>query len=90
MKFVQLIVLVGCSLILSDAKGAIIFYREGSRLFVTAGRQFFLVSPFTYVKKNWSPPLPTLKNFGSPPLGLVKKFWSPKVKGDTNNGGVKE
>ena len=38
----------------------------GGRLSVMAGRQFFLVPPFAYAKKFWSPPLPTAKNFGPP------------------------
>ena len=38
------------------AKGAIIFYRKGGRLFVITGRQFFLVPPLGMRKKFWSPP----------------------------------
>ncbi len=58
-------------------KGAIIFYREGGgRLSVMAGRQFFLVPPFAYDKKFWSPPLPTAKNFG-PPLWPHEKILVP-------------
>ena len=43
----------------------------GDRLFVMAGRQFFLVPPFACVKKYWSPPLTMGKNTG-PPLCLQK------------------
>ncbi len=35
-------------------KGVIIFYREGGRLYVMVGRQFFLVHPFAYAKKSVS------------------------------------
>ncbi len=52
---------------LCQNKGAIIFLPGGGgRLSVMASRQFFLVPPFTYGKKFWSPPLPMAKNFGPP------------------------
>ncbi len=44
------------------------FTGRGGRLSVMAGCQFFLVPPFAYGEKFWSPPLPTAKNFGPPPL----------------------
>ncbi len=43
----------------------------GDRLFVIAGRQFFLVPPFACVKKYWSPPLTMGKNTG-PPLAYKR------------------
>ncbi len=42
------------------------FTGRGGRLSVMAGRQFFLIPPFAYGKKFWSPPLPMAKNFGPP------------------------
>ncbi len=67
-------------LICPSHKGAIIFYLEGGgRLSVMAGRQFFLVPPFAYGKKFWSPPLPTVKNFG-PLLWPREKILVPPPK----------
>ena len=48
-------------------KEAIIFYQEGGRLFLMAGRQFFLVPPpFPDVNKFWSPPSRMRNNSGHP------------------------
>ncbi len=53
----------------------------GGRLSVIAGRQFFLVPPFAYVKKFWSPPFASGAKFWSPPLASCKNFGPPpKVK----------
>ena len=61
-----------------DGKGAIIFYREGGRLSVTAGQQFFLAPPpFTCGKKIWSPPIAYGEKFWSPPLWPAKNLVPP-------------
>ncbi len=53
------------------------FYREGGRLFVIAGCQFFLVPPpICECKKFWSPPWHALKNSG-PPFAHAKNILVP-------------
>ncbi len=52
------------------------FTGRGGRLSVMAGRQFFLVPPFAYGGKFWSP-LSLRRKILVPPFDLVKKFWSP-------------
>ncbi len=63
--------------ILPRNKGAIIFYREGGRLSVIAGRQFFLVPPPWHAQKILVPPLAWAKKFWSPLPWPTQKFWSP-------------
>ncbi len=62
-------------------KEATIFTGRGGHLSVTAGRQFFLVPPFAYVKKFWFPPIAYGENIWSPPLATPKNSGPPtKVK----------
>ena len=55
-------------------KGAIIFYREGGRLFVMA---YHHCMHLCMRKKFWSPPLPTGKNSGPTPLPMEKRSALP-------------
>ena len=64
------------------------FTGRGRRLSVMAGRQFFLVPPFVYVKKIWSPlclrgeilvpPLAVWRNSGPPKMEEHSPLWPSK------------
>ena len=59
--------------------GVIIFYRDGGRLFVIAGRQLFLVPPLGMRKRFWSPLGMRKKNVLVPPWPMQKKILVPPL-----------
>ena len=55
-------------------------FSQGVNLLVMAGRQFFLVHPFTFVKKILVNPFDYRKKIWSPILGLRKNSGPPLLK----------
>ena len=66
---------ISCIFLFKRYLGSYYFLHGGGAVFVMAGRQFFLVSRFGYVKKFWYPLCLRKKN-GSPPC-LHKKTGTP-------------